>query len=128
MNLTLFFRLICMVIFQRNAKDYSNTFFFCPSVYAKDGFNVSLQIHYGNYCISENGYRQLGHTWEDVEFGFTSIHEPLMSPDAENPEDTTQTVGKISISLMQEVFAKHGGIDWETTLSIKNYNKFLDIK
>jgi hypothetical protein len=136
MNLTLFFRLIVMSIFQLELKgiksiygdeelNYDNTYFFCPSVYAKDGFHCSLQINNGNYCSSENGYRKFGHTWESVEFGFTSIHEPLMAEYAENPEDTTGTVGNIPVSVMETVFIKHGGIDWEQTLSTENFNKFL---
>ena len=50
--------------------NYDNVYFYCPRVFAKDGFNVSLQIQNGNYCSSENGYRKFGHTWEEVEFGF----------------------------------------------------------
>lgn len=136
MNLTLFFRLIVMSIFQlekRGVKspygdeklNYNNTFFFCPTIYAKDGFSVSLQIHNGNYCHSENGYRKFGHTWENVEFGFPSEIEPLMVEYAEEPDNLTNTVGNIPVSVMEEVFAKHGGIDWDTTLSVENFNKFL---
>lgn len=146
MNLTLFFRLITQVLFNqhivvRNNKDwsyvrptYDNTHFYCPKVYAKDEFSVSLQINNGNYCESENGYRKLGRTWEKVEFGFPSENEPLMweysemwgddySYDDEgemsvipfNSEgfDVTGTVGSIPIEVMEKVFEKHGGIDWE---------------
>lgn len=124
MNLTLYFRLICMSIFQLK-NEYDNVFFFCPPVHAKDGFKVSLQINHGNYCSSENGYRKLGHTWESVEFGFTSVHEPLMSSYSEDPGDTTISVGSVPVSVMEEVFEKHGGIDWEKTLSKENFQKFI---
>lgn len=145
MNLTLFFRLITQVLFNQRGKfyndsyegvkpDYSNTHFFCPKVYAKDGFNVSLQINYGNYCASENGYRKLGKTWERVEFGFPSENEPLMwkysemwgsndysyddegemsvIPFESKEFDVTGTVGSIPLDVMEKVFEKHGGIDW----------------
>lgn len=134
MSLILFFRLIVMSVFQSRLKHlktyrnegvtYANTFFMCPCIYTKDGFSVSLQINYGNYCESENGYRSFGHTWNYVEFGFTSIHEPLMVEYAEDPTDTTDTVGRIPISVMEEVFLKHGGIDWEKTISVEAFNAF----
>ena len=133
MNLTLFFKLISQVIFQpsiiQSTKSsyynekmcYDNTRFYCPTVYANDGFNVSLQIGCGNYCSSENGHRQLGLTWDEVEFGFPSENEPLMHKYAEmygydeesdKTIDITNAVGRIPVSVMEKVFAKHGGIDW----------------
>jgi len=139
MNLTLFFKLITQVIFSEKQisfcdytrnnyvkPDYKTCLFYCPRVYAKDGFNVSLQIHNGNYCESENGYRKLGKEWIKVEFGFPSENEILMHPysemygyddNYEELEDKTAfnvmgTVGSIPVSVMEEVFEKHGGIDW----------------
>lgn len=146
MNLTLFFRLILMSLFSHRAciksydgepVSYDNTYFYCPRVVAMDGFSVSLQINNGNYCSSENGYRTLGHTMQDVEFGFPSENEPLMFkysemygysqndkiPFDESKFDVTGTVGNIPVSVMEEVFAKHGGIDWEQTISIEAFNK-----
>jgi hypothetical protein len=139
MNLTLFFRLILMSIFQLRGmsslyKDepmsYDNQYFYCPSVYANDGFHVSLQINNGNYCESINGYRTLGHTMLTVEFGFPSMNEELMFQYSEmwNTNDNfnvTNTVGRIPISILEEVFEKHGGIDWEKTISIDAFNKFI---
>lgn len=150
MNLTLFFRLILMSIFQKlvtyNKKSYfgenmsyGNQIFFCPRVVAKDGFSVSLQIHNGNYASSEAGYRQFDHTMNNVEFGFPSENEPLMHKYSESygcgtfdqegndvPFDPTtfnimDTVGNIPIAVMEEVFQKHGGIDWEATISEKAF-------
>ena len=138
MNLTLYFRLIVTVLFQRHVIDgkinkvfneppsYDNTLFYCPSVHAKDGFHVSLQIHNGNYCNSENGYRKLGHTWKEVEFGFPSEDEYLMKEYSETPEDVTRSVGKIPVSVLEEIFAKHGGIDWEKTINVEVYKNFTE--
>lgn len=156
MNLTLFFRLILMSIFQRqivydkknyNNEDmsYNNQLFYCPVVYAKDGFNVSLQIHNGKYCSSNNGYRELGDTMNEVEFGFPSESESLMKqyaecygyahdeeyneiPFDEESFDITNSVGRVPISVMETVFEKHGGIDWETTISIEQFNKFIKVQ
>ncbi len=142
MNLTLFFRLILMSIFQRQITydkissyvignmSYDNQLFYCPRIYAMDGFNVSLQINNGNYCESNNGYRELGDTMVSVEFGFPSENEPLMfeysemwDADKNSEFNVTHTVGRIPISVMEEVFTKHGGIDWEKTISIEAFNK-----
>lgn len=146
MNLTLFFKLITQVLFheqgisvrdgnfKHHKPEYNRDHFFCPRVHAMDGFSVSLQINYGNYCQSENGYRKLGKEWIMVEFGFPTENEPLMHQYSEmwestryefddegndisqpfNAEtfDVTGTVGSIPVSVMEEVFAKHGGIDW----------------
>lgn len=125
MNLTLYFRLITSTLFQpMSGLKYNECHFYCPSVYAKDGFNVSMQVGNGNYCTSENGYRKLGFTWKDVEFGFTSVHEPLLEPHSQDPTDTTQSVGCVPIELMETVFEKHGGVDWGKTIGVENINRF----
>lgn len=153
MTLTLYFRLILMSIFQKTVThnkenygqkmDYNNQLFYCPRVYAADGFNVSLQIHNGNYCSSNNGYRELGNTMIEIEFGFPSMNEELMFqysemwgsynydhegnelPIDENNFDVTDTVGKIPIKVMEEVFEKHGGIDWEKTISEEVFDQVI---
>jgi len=142
MNLTLFFRLIVIGLAQ-GAKNftylkqtkssnaelfYSETYFHCPLVYAKDGFHVSLQINHGNYCESENGYRKLGHTYDTVEFGFPSLHDDKFVEFAESSNDVTQTVGRIPVSVLEEIFESHSGIDWEKTISVDSYNRLLGIK
>lgn len=124
MNLTLYFRLIISATFQPlTGLKYEDRHFFCPSVWAKDGFNVSLQIGNGNYCTSENGYRNFGFTWKEVEFGFTSTHEPLLEEYAQEKVDTCNTVGCVPIEVMETVFNNHGGIDWEKTISVENINR-----
>lgn len=127
MNLTLFFRLQLIAIFQDSKKDYNgHCYFYCPCVYAKDGFSVSLQINAGNYCSSENGYRMLGHTMQEVEFGYPSENEPLFIGYGEDDRDLTQTVGRIPVTILEEIFEKHGGIDWEKTISIEAYNRLVN--
>lgn len=133
MNLTLYFRLIVTVIFQKrgNSKNYNNDYFFCPTVFAKDGFNVSLQINNGNYCESNKGYRRLGHTWNEVEYGFPSKNEPLMWQYCEMFEEEKEgnvigTVGRIPVEVLEAIFELHGGIDWEKTISIEAFEKFTE--
>jgi len=139
MNLTLFFRLIVTSIFQSSLKrcknvfgelNYDNQRFYCPVVYAKDGFSLSLQIQSSNYCCSENGYRKFGHTWEEVEFGFPSEDDALLHQYSEGyypDEDITFTsvgcVGRIPVSVLEKLFEKRGGIDWEKTISIEAFER-----
>lgn len=122
---------------------YERQLFYCPVVHAKDGFSVSLQIHSSNYCSSENGYREFGHTMQEVEFGFPSEDDVLLHQHSEmygsskydsdtdeeipfNEEEftTVGTVGRIPVSVLEELFEKHGGIDWEKTISVDQFKKF----
>jgi len=137
MKLIHFFRLIQMSIFQRavtnmmynrgydNKMTYDNTWFFCPRVVCNDGFSISLQIHNGNYCSSENGYRTLGHTIETVEFGYPNQDEELLKEYAECPESLTQTVGRLPIDVAQQIIDKHGGINWDKTVSVEEFNDLV---
>jgi hypothetical protein len=143
MNLTNFFRLITGSIFQGSVTsgkisrfegpmDYSNTYFYCPRIFAKDGFNVSLQVNKGTYCESTAGYRKLSPTFISVEFGFPSEDEELMHKYSEmfdHNEDenfsVVGTIGNIPIEVMEEVFKKHGGIDWDKTVSEEWFNGTL---
>lgn len=141
MNLTQYFRVVTQVLFSKKNRlsyrggygtlDYDSTYFYLPVIHANDGFHVSIQIHNGNYCETENGYRAFGENFIDVEFGFPNQNEPLMKPYAEGYKyagydddgneipfdietfDITGTVGKIPVSVLEQVFEKHGGIDWE---------------
>ena len=137
MKLIHFFRLIQMSIFQKTVvsmmynqgyndkMSYDNTYFFCPRVVCNDGFSISLQIHNGNYCSSENGYRTLGHTMETVEFGFPNQDEELLKDYAEYSEDVTTTVGRLPIGVAQQIIDKHGGIDWDKTVSVEQFNDLV---
>ena len=136
MNLTLYFRLIVTVLFQRQVnykkrqsaiEDYNDVLFYCPRVIANDGFSVSLQIHNGHYCSSENGYRELGHTWKEVEFGFPSHNDEEFKEYAESPEDVCGSVGSIPVSVLETIFEKHGGIDWNKTISVEIFEQFTKI-
>jgi hypothetical protein len=104
---------------------YEKTYFYCPRVFAKDGWSISLQINNSNYCSSENGYRKFGHTMETVEFGYPSEADAMLIEYAEDPTNLTSTVGRIPVSVLEEIFAKHGGIDWEQTISVESFNHFI---
>ena len=97
---------------------YQNEFFFIPRVYAKDGFNISIQAHHGNYCASENGTREFGLDWHNVEWGFPSAEIDAVKYNAEDENNTMGTVGGyVNIALIEELVNEHGGFDLPTTLA-----------
>lgn len=98
-------------------KKYNTTFFFLPNIVCKDGFSISVQVHNGNYCASENGVRTFGLDWKLVEWGFPS--EPIDGEKyhAEDKDNTTDSVGGyVSVKLIDELCDEHGGIDLQATL------------
>ena len=101
---------------------YDNKFFFLPRIYCKDGFNISIQVHQGNYCASENGTRTFGLDWKLVEWGFPS--EPIGGKKykAESVPTTESVGGYVEIELMDELCEEHGGIDLAKTLQ-EEFNK-----
>lgn len=137
MKLIHFFRLIQMSIFQKTIVDmmhnrtyndkmsYNNTYFFCPRIVCNDGFSISLQMNHSHYCSSENGYETLGHTMETIEFGYPNQDEELLKEYAECPELLTKTVGRLPIDVAQQIIDKHGGIDWDKTVSIEEFNNLV---
>lgn len=102
---------------------YRNKFFFIPRIYCNDGFNISIQVHQGNYCGSENGTRTFGLDWKLVEWGFPSSEIDAQKYNAEDEGDTTNSVGGyVEISLIDELCEEHGGIDLAKTLQ-EEFNK-----
>lgn len=108
---------------------YDNKLFYLPRIYCKDGFNISIQVHNGNYCESENGTRTFGLDWKLVEWGFPSEHIDPIKYHADGYAydanlDTTKTVGGyVEIGLIDELCEKHGGIDLAKTLEEEFKNK-----
>ena len=102
---------------------YDNKFFLLPRIYCKDGFNISVQVHYGSYCGSENGIRTFGLDWKLVEWGFPSEYIDGKKYHSESSLPTTETVGGyVEISLIDELCEEHGGIDLPKTLQ-EEFNK-----
>ena len=101
---------------------YDNEFFFLPRIYCQDGFNISIQVHQGNYCASENGTRTFGLDWKLVEWGFPSEHIGGKKYKAESVPTTESVGGYVEIELMDELCEEHGGIDLAKTLQ-EEFNK-----
>jgi len=95
---------------------YAKGRYVMPRIYCKDGFNISVQVHQGSYCGSENGIRQFGIDWKSVEWGFPSAPIDAKKYGADE-QDTMDAVGAfVDINLIEDLIKQHGGIDLETTL------------
>lgn len=101
---------------------YDNEFFFLPRIYCKDGFNISIQVHQGNYCASENGIRTFGLDWKLVEWGFPSEHIDGKKYKSESSPTTESVGGYVEIELIDELCEEHGGVDLAKTLQ-EEFNK-----
>ncbi len=103
-------------------RTYEKEMFYLPRVYCKDGFNISLQVHNGNYCASENGLRTFGFEWKEVEWGFPSQNIDADKYNAESHPTTKSVGGYVDVKLIDELCEEHGGIDLQATLSEGMYS------
>lgn len=103
--------------FEELERDYNNNYFYVPRICCNDGFSISIQVNNGNYCASENGTRQFGFNWVEVEWGFPSEEIDAVKYNAEDEGNTTNTVGGyVDINLIDELIEEHGGLNLEETL------------
>ena len=58
-------------------------------------------------------------------YGYAHDEDYNEIPFDESTFDITRHVGRIPISVMEEVFEKHKGIDWDKTLSIDAFNNLI---
>ena len=73
-----------------------------------DGFSMSVQASSFNYCQPRVDNAS---AYEEVEVGFPSSPESLLSSYAEDPSKPTETVyGWVPSEVVLNVVAKHGGI------------------
>ena len=107
---------------------YRNKFFFLPRIYCKDGFNISVQVHQGNYCASENGTRTFGLEWKLVEWGFPSEHIDGEKYNAESSPTTESVGGYVEVGLIDELCEEHGGVDLAKTLQEEYASKQTEKK
>ena len=80
-----------------------------PRIECRDGFTMSVQAGDGIYCCPRVSGSP---AYYSVEIGFPSEKEDLIMQYAENEEHPTDTVyGYVPIDTVQDVIAKHGGMD-----------------
>lgn len=95
---------------------YNSTIFILPRIVCVDGFSISIQVHHGAYCASENGTRTFGTDWQLVEWGFPSSGIDGRLYNAESSPTTKSVGGYVTIDIMENLIQKHGGIDLQETL------------
>ena len=109
-----------------NEHNYQFNYFHLPRIFCKDGFNISIQVNSGNYCGSENGYRQFGSEWKLVEWGFPSAPIDSKEYDAEcyTDAETVNSVGSVETEKIDKLLESHDGIDILATLG--NANQWME--
>jgi len=96
-----------------------------PSLFCKDGFNISIQASSGHYCSPRHEEKLMAFDYDDsdiihteFELGFPSEKEELLLEYAEEEDKPTQTVyGWVPLAILLQVIEKHGGIDYHKSLS-----------
>lgn len=82
-----------------------------PIIVCADGFTVSAQASEGNYSTP-----RVTAAWPytEVELGYPSEEQPILTPFAEEPGDPTDTVyGYVPVALLEAVVESHGGcVNW----------------
>lgn len=79
-----------------------------PRLVCVDGFSVSVQAHWGTYSMPHDDYAE---SYSEVELGFPSAADDLITEYAESPETPTGTVyGYVPIEVVCRLIEKHGGI------------------
>ena len=77
-------------------------------VICADGFEMSIQAHFGAYCSPRIDNAE---KYTSVEIGFPSQKEPMLIDFADEPSNPTETVyGYVPVQIVTNVLAKHGGI------------------
>jgi len=87
-----------------------------PLVVCNDGFEMSVQA--GQSLYSEP--QDVADSYEEAEVGFPSTEESLLTSYAEDKENLCGTVyGYVPCSIIDKVIEKHGGIDEEAIIKMK---------
>ena len=87
-----------------------------PHVVCKDGFKMSVQA--GQSLYSEP--KDVADSYERAEVGYPSTEETLLTTYAEDNNNLCDTVyGYVPCSIIDEVIEKHGGIDEEAIVDMK---------
>lgn len=79
-----------------------------PRIVCGDGFGMSVQTGYGNYCQPRDNFGP----WHSCEIGFPSQRVEALMPYIDGGEDTdpTDTVyGYVPLTVVAQVIADHGG-------------------
>ena len=87
-----------------------------PHVICKDGFKMSVQAGQSLYSTPKD----VADDYEEAEVGYPSTEETLLTTYAEDNDNLCDTVyGYVPCSIIDEVIEKHGGIDEEAIVDMK---------
>ena len=87
-----------------------------PHVVCKDGFKMSVQAGQALYSTPKD----VADDYEEAEVGYPSTEETLLTTYAEDNDNLCDTVyGYVPCSIIDEVIEKHGGIDEEAIVDMK---------
>ena len=87
-----------------------------PHVICKDGFKMSVQAGQSLYSTPKD----VADDYDEAEVGFPSTEETLLTTYAEDNNNLCDTVyGYVPCSIIDEVIEKHGGIDEEAIVDMK---------
>ena len=87
-----------------------------PHVVCKDGFKMSVQAGQSLYSTPKD----VADDYDEAEVGFPSTEETLLTTYAEDNDNLCDTVyGYVPCSIIDEVIEKHGGIDEEAIVNMK---------
>ena len=87
-----------------------------PHVVCKDGFKMSVQAGQTLYSTPKD----VADDYEEAEVGYPSTEETLLTTYAEDNDNLCDTVyGYVPCSIIDEVIEKHGGIDEEAIVDMK---------
>ena len=87
-----------------------------PHVICKDGFKMSVQAGQSLYSTPKD----VAEDYEEAEVGCPSTEETLLTTYAEDNDNLCDTVyGYVPCSIIDEVIEKHGGIDEEAIVDMK---------
>jgi len=77
-------------------------------VICADGFEMSVQAHFGAYCSPRIDNAE---KYTSVEIGFPSKKEPMLMEYCDEPSTPLDTVyGYVPVQVVNMLLAKHGGI------------------
>ena len=94
-------------------------------LHCADGFSVSVQMSYFNYCNPREALTR-SDQYTEAELGYPSQEEPLITEYAEDRQDLSRTVyGYVPMQVVEQVFQKHGGLHPAEVIRLTKLQKQL---
>ena len=96
-----------LVDYLNNTRIFEQGMLIAPRIECRDGFSISVQASHSHYCSPRADRAD----WVDVECGYPSQPDELLTPYADDGDNLTDTVyGYVPVEIVERVIKKHGGI------------------